>query len=198
MGLFAPRRSEIESVLLLQVVKVNQKVEANSTWSLFSKGWTVNFLLFAHSDLEMINKHWGGVLKGTRIEGALKELAAYYLFRMLSRGDAPDPDTFVREASEILDLSVNQHNRVAQYLRDYGRDALKKYFDATEFTPELQEEFASLGMRETKDLLGAIASAIKDVQEIPLPNDETVKQIHKERAMNGLVFIDGLTAHGVL
>lgn len=202
MGLFTPKRSEIESVLLIHGgnrLKVHELVYGSKPghdWSKTSRGWVMSFFFFAQSDLENINKFWLNVLKGERrIVLALNELAAYYIFRTLQIGNDDflnynkiDKTTFINEVSEILNLTESNKNSIESYTKNYGAEATRKYFEAPEFTKELGEEFSALKTKEMQELLGNIAKAVKDIDDIPLPNLETIKKIEEGRSMSGIVF----------
>jgi hypothetical protein len=202
MGLFAPKTSEIESVLLVHGgnrLKVHELIYTSKSghdWSKASRGWVVAFYFFAQSDLENINKFWLNVLKGERrIVLALNELAAYYIFRTFQIGNDDflnynkiDRTTFINEVSEILNLTENNRISIGTYIKNYGAEATRKYFEAPQFTEELGEEFSALITKEIGELLGNIAKAVKDIDDIPLPDLEAIKKIEKSRSNNGIVF----------
>lgn len=209
MGLFAPRRSEIESGVVIIGAKLYKKLnteEAKSKWSNPSRTWVSIFSVFAQKDLETINKYWPNVIKfQNRIELSFKELAAFYVFGTLQFGDniflnfnKLSEEDFIREVSEILDLTINHQNQIKKYAQNYGREAFKKFSNAPKFTKEISEKFSDFKFREVTDLLKSIADAVKDFSDIPLPNREIMEKLKEERSTHRTVFNDLLKSSGLL
>lgn len=213
MGFLAPKRSEIESVLLVHGgnrLKVHELVYTSKPgyeWSKTSRGWVINFFSFAgRPDLENIDRFWPNILKGERrIILALNELAAYYIFRTLQIGNNNflnhnkiDKEIFIKEVSEILNLTENNRSEIERYNKNYGMHVMKKYFEASQFTKELSEEFSILKTNEMKELLTNIAETIKDIDSIPLPDSETIKKVEEGRSMNGIMFNEVMVQYALL
>lgn len=209
MGLFAPRRSEIESGVVIIGAKLYKKLnteEAKAKWSNSSRTWVSIFSVFAQKDLETINKYWPNVIKfQDKIELSFKELAAFYVFSTLQFGDniflnfnKLSEENFIREVSEILDLTINHQNQIKKYAQNYGREAFKKFSNAPEFTKEVSEGFSDFKFREITDLLKSIADAVKDISDIPLPNREIIEKLKEERNTHRTVFNDLLKSSGLL
>lgn len=202
MGFFTPKRSEIEGVLAIHGgnrLKVHELVyssKSGHSWSKASRGWVVSFYFFGQSNLENINKFWPNVLKGERrIILALNELAAYRIFHTLQVGNNDflshnkiDEKTFINEVSEILNLTENNKLEIESYIKNYGTETTKKYFEAPQFTKELGEEFSVLKMQETEELLKNIVKVVKDFDDIQLPSQKALEEIQKDLSMGGITF----------
>ena len=210
MGIFK-RRSEIEEVLLVHGGRLWQKMKDDDSgehrWLPTSKAWVSLFATTdGASDVQMISRLWPGTLKGSRrIEIAFNELAAYYIFRTLQIGDGEfvrynhiDQESFVREVSEIMDLSSNQLSRIDYYIQNYGTSAVKKFYAVPQFTAKLAGEFQALRVKETEDLLGAIAIGIKDFHDVPIPDKRAMKEIQQRRQLSGIAFNQMLERDGLL
>jgi hypothetical protein len=212
MGFFAPKRSEIENILAVHggiKLKVHELVYSSKpgyNWSKASRGWVVSFYFFGQSSLESINKFWPNIIKGERrIILALNELATYYIFRTLQIGNNDflnhnkiDKKTFINEVSEILNLTENNKLEIESYIKSYGTEVKRKYNEAPQFTKELGEEFSALIMKETEELLKNIVKAVKDFDDIALPNKEMIEKIKDDRNISSLFFKGIMEQHKLL
>ena len=199
MGFFTQKKSEIETVFTsyatfrLRVFELEFKSRENYDWSETSRDWVMGFYYFAQANLESINKSWP-VFKGERrILLAFNELATYFIFKTLQVGadsflnhNKIDKETYIKEVSEILNLTEGNKLDIDTYTRKYGSDVIKKYLQAPVFTEEIGIEFSALKKAEFEELLKNIIKAIKEFDEIPLPGIEATKEIEECLSISGI------------